>query len=151
MQLLAPQNGLVQVDGILLDLGVSSMQLDTPSRGFALRYDATLDMRFDPDQPQTAADLVNTLPEAALANVFGNMVKCATVGNWRVIVNNRPITTTIQLADLVSANSPRRNKRIHPATQVFQALRIAVNDELGALERGFAGAIELLKPGDASP
>lgn len=148
MQLLAPQNGFVQVDGILLDLGVSSMQLDTPSRGFALRYDATLDMRFDPDQPQTAADLVNTLPEAALANVFWQYGEVRNSRQLaRVIVNNRPITTTIQLADLVSANSPRRNKRIHPATQVFQALRIAVNDELGALERGLPGAIELLKPG----
>lgn len=148
MQMLAPQNGFAQVDGILLDLGVSSMQLDTPSRGFALRYDAPLDMRFGSDQMETAADLVNTLPEADLANVlwqYGELRNSRQLA--RLLVRNRPITTTTQLADLVAANSPRHNKRIHPATLVFQALRIAVNDELGALERGLPSAIELLKPG----
>jgi 16S rRNA (cytosine1402-N4)-methyltransferase len=148
MLLLAPEYGFAQVDGVLLDLGLSSMQLDTPSRGFALRYDAPLDMRFDPDQMQTAADLVNTLPEAQLADLlwqYGEVRNSRQLA--RVMVNNRPITTTTQLANLVAFNSPRSRKRIHPATQVFQALRIAVNDELGALERGLPGAIELLKSG----
>jgi 16S rRNA (cytosine1402-N4)-methyltransferase len=137
-----------QVDGILLDLGVSSMQFDTPERGFSFRYDAPLDMRFSPEQSLTAADLINSYPEAELADIFwryGEMHDSRRVA--RVIVANRPISTTTELADLIAATTRGRKRRIHPATQPFQALRIAVNDELGALERGLSVAITLLKPG----
>lgn len=149
MGTIAPARGFGQVDGVLLDLGVSSMQVDTPERGFSFRYEAPLDMRFDTRQATTAADLVNTLPEAELADIFWrygevrNSRKLA-----RIIVHNRPITTTTQLADLVAnASGARRRRGRHPATQLFQALRIAVNDELRALEDGLDAAIALLKSG----
>jgi 16S rRNA (cytosine1402-N4)-methyltransferase len=137
-----------QVDGVLLDLGVSSMQFDTPERGFSFRYDAPLDMRFSPDQALTAADIINSYPETELADIlwrYGEMHDSRRVA--RFIVDNRPITTTTELASLIAAHTRGRQRRIHPATQPFQALRIAVNDELGALDRGLNAAIDLLKPG----
>lgn len=149
MQTLAQvELGVTHVDGILLDLGLSSMQLDNAERGFAFRFDAPLDMRFDPtsDAP-TAAELVNELPADALADIFfrygeeKNSRKIA-----RTIVESRPITTTTQLAELIQRVS-RSKEKIHPATRSFQALRIAVNDELGAVERVLPLAIDLLKPG----
>jgi 16S rRNA (cytosine1402-N4)-methyltransferase len=148
MGAIAPPLGFGQVDGVLLDLGVSSMQVDTPERGFSFRYDAPLDMRFDAHQSTTAADLVNNLPEAALADLlwrYGEVRNSRKVA--RAIVHNRPITTTTQLADLAAKISGVRRRRRHPATQLFQALRIAVNDELQALEDGLNAAIALLKPG----
>jgi 16S rRNA (cytosine1402-N4)-methyltransferase len=137
-----------QVDGILLDLGLSSRQLDDGSRGFSFRYEAPLDMRFDQTQGEMAADLVNNLAEAELADIFwryGEEKRSRKMA--RIIVENRPITTTSQLADLIEANTGQHQRRIHPATLVFQALRIAVNQELDAVEKGVPTAIDLLKPG----
>lgn len=147
----APAHGFAPgtVDGILFDLGLSSRQLDDPQRGFAFRFDAPLDMRFDPRMTHTAADLVNTLPETALADIFwryGDEKQSRRIA--RAIVAHRPIHTTTALADLVADTIPVRGRqKIHPATRVFQALRIAVNGELDALEKGLGAAISLLKPG----
>lgn len=142
--------GWEQVDGILLDLGLSSMQLDTPERGFAFMHDGPLDMRFDMDSAQpTAADLVNSLDEAELSDLFytlGEEPKGRHLA--RAIIRARPFETTQQLAQVIEKANPRRSgDRIHPATRVFQALRIAVNDELKAVELVIPLAIELLKPG----
>jgi len=145
---LAPDYGFGQVDGILLDLGLSSRQLDDAERGFSFMEDGPLDMRFDPTVGRSAADLVNQLPEAALADIFRDYGEVRQNRKFaRAIVRQRPIQTTGQLADLILRESGGRRGRIHPATQLFQALRIAVNDELGMLERGLKAAIKLLRPG----
>ncbi|MEJ2747239.1 MAG: 16S rRNA (cytosine(1402)-N(4))-methyltransferase RsmH [Anaerolineae bacterium] len=144
---LAPAHGFTAFDGILLDLGLSSRQLDNAGRGFSFMKDGPLDMRYDPTQGETAADLINNLSEAELADIFwryGEERRSRRLA--RVIVHNRPITTTRQLADLVAAQVKGR-ERIHPATRVFQALRIATNRELEAVEIGIPAAIDLLKPG----
>ena len=138
------------VDAILLDLGVSSMQLDTAERGFAFRADGPLDMRFDPGgSRQTAAELVNFLDEDELATIFyryGEEPQGRRLA--RVVVKARPYATTRDLASAIEQAIPRRPKdKIHPATRVFQALRIAVNDELGTVERALPQAIDLLRPG----
>ncbi|RLD05561.1 MAG: 16S rRNA (cytosine(1402)-N(4))-methyltransferase [Chloroflexota bacterium] len=136
------------VDGILLDLGLSSMQLDTPARGFSFREDAPLDMRFDPSASLTAADLVNELPENELANIiynYGEEKYSRKIA--RAIVAARPIHTTQELASLVSKMLGRFGSRIHPATRTFQALRIAVNQELAAIETVLPIALGVLKPG----
>lgn len=143
------------VDGILLDLGVSSMQLDTPERGFAFMHDGPLDMRFDPTSGGISArDIVNHWDADALADIFyryGEERDSRRLA--QVIVRARPFQTTRQLADALKAHSrpPRRekgaSKAIHPATRVFQALRIAVNDELTIIERVLPQAIDLLRPG----
>lgn len=151
MKALAEQNGFVGADGILLDIGVSSMQLDTPGRGFSFQADAALDMRMDPDLPRTAADWVNEAPEADLADLlwrYGEERASRRIA--RVVVESRqraPIRRTGELAELVSRAKGGPRGRVHPATQTFQALRIAVNDELVALERGLEAAFELLKTG----
>lgn len=138
------------VDAILLDLGVSSMQLDIPERGFAFRHEGPLDMRFDPqsDKP-TAADLVNTLEEDELADIFyqyGEERDSRRIA--RAIVRERPYRTTRDLSEVIERAHPRRHyEKIHPATRVFQALRIAVNDELKTVERGVNVAIDLLRSG----
>ncbi len=140
--------GWQQVDGIVLDLGLSSMQLDTPARGFSFRHDAPLDMRFDPDQHLTAAHLVNTLEEAALADLlwrYGEERRARRVA--RAIVRHRPITTTRQLAEIVAAVTTSGKRGMHPATRTFQALRIAVNRELANVEAVLPQAIEALAPG----
>ncbi|MCA0455743.1 MAG: 16S rRNA (cytosine(1402)-N(4))-methyltransferase RsmH [Chloroflexi bacterium] len=142
--------GWSQVDGILLDVGVSSMQLDHPERGFAFMQDGPLDMRFNPDAGiLSAADLVNTSEEDDLANIFykyGEEPQGRKLA--RGILASRPYETTRQLAGVIEKITPRRKgDKIHPATRVFQALRIAVNDELGGLERVLPQAINLLKPG----
>ncbi|MBP7998251.1 MAG: 16S rRNA (cytosine(1402)-N(4))-methyltransferase RsmH [Chloroflexi bacterium] len=146
----APEKGFGQVEGILLDLGLSSRQLDTAERGFSFRFEAPLDMRFDPSQGESAADLLNNWNEADLADIiwrYGEERQSRKIA--QAIVRARPITTTGQLAELVAGliKRPKGRSMIHPATQIFQALRIAVNDELGSLARGLAGAIDLLQPG----
>jgi 16S rRNA (cytosine1402-N4)-methyltransferase len=141
--------GFEQVDGFVLDIGVSSMQIDQAERGFSFRFDGPLDMRMDTSSGETAADIVNTYGEEDLANLiykYGEERKSRYVA--RAIVENRPIETTAQLADLVRKvifKSPK--DKIDSATRTFQALRIAVNDELGELESGLAAAEELLKEG----
>lgn len=147
---IAPSRGFDQVDGIVLDLGLSSMQMDTAERGFSFRFDAPLDMRFDQSHPTDAATLINNLSEQDLSDIFwryGEERRSRQLA--RIVVDNRPILTTTQLADLISRHTPVKLRRrgIHPATQIFQALRIAVNDELGALERVLPDAVQLLKPG----
>lgn len=144
--------GWDHVDGILLDLGLSSMQLDTPDRGFAFRYDAPLDMRFDADSSDlTAAELVNALSADDLADIFyqyGEEKRSRQIA--RAIIDQRPLHTTQELANLIEQTVPRpygKGKRIHPATQVFQALRIAVNRELEAVENILPIAVDLLRPG----
>ncbi len=140
------------LDGILLDLGLSSMQLGTPERGFSFQSDAPLDMRFDPNGPTTAADLVNTLSERELADLiyrYGEDRKARQIA--RVIVRARPVYTTRQLAGVVASaahsRKPARQARIDPATRTFQALRIAVNRELEAIEAVLPLAMAALSPG----
>jgi 16S rRNA (cytosine1402-N4)-methyltransferase len=143
----APGLGFEEVDGILMDLGLSSRQLGQSSRGFSFSQDGPLDMRFDPGRGRSAADLVNHLPEAELADLFwrfGEERHSRRIA--RAIVAARPLTTTGQLADVVSRTVGRREK-IHPATRIFQALRIAVNHELEALSEALPQARDLLRPG----
>jgi len=138
-------------DGVLLDLGVSSPQLDLAERGFSFQNDGPLDMRMDTRESQTAADLVNTATADELAKVFWEYGDERESRRFaRALVQDReqkPFKTTRQLAELIERLSPRRGRKAHPATRVFQALRIAVNDEIGSLERGLDGALQLLKPG----
>lgn len=134
------------VDGILLDLGVSSMQLDTPERGFSFLVDAPLDMRFDPQNPRTAAMLVNELAEGELADIlykYGEERNARRVA--RAILRSRPLTSTRQLAEVVSRATSGGASGIHPATRTFQALRIAVNQELEKLEVVLPQALSALK------
>jgi 16S rRNA (cytosine1402-N4)-methyltransferase len=143
--------GLDKVDGVLMDLGVSWMQLSKPERGFSFRVEAPLDMRMDRGNPVTAFDVVNTKSEEELCDIFRRYGE----ERWarriaRRIVRSRsrsPIATTRQLAEIVESAVPGRRRRIHPATRVFQALRIYVNRELDNLEKGLDSAIEALKPG----
>jgi 16S rRNA (cytosine1402-N4)-methyltransferase len=143
----------VQADAILLDLGVSSMQIDRPERGFSYAADAPLDMRMDPSSPQTAADVVNELSERELADVFrryGEERFSRQIA--RAIVrrrDERPFERTADLVEVVrgAIPAPRRFGDGHPAKRVFQALRIVVNDELAALEQALPTALRLLRPG----
>lgn len=147
---LAPSHGFDQVDGIVLDLGLSSMQMDTPERGFSFRFDAPLDMRFDQSNPTDAATLINNLSEQELSDIFWRYGEERRSRQFaKIIVDNRPILTTAELAELIARHTPAkmRKRGMHPATQIFQALRIAVNDELGALETVLPDAVKLLKPG----
>ncbi len=146
----APSLGFGVVDGILLDLGISSMQIDQADRGFAFRTDGPLDMRFDPtSDSSTAADLVNTLDETDLADIlyrYGEETDSRRIA--RQIVAARPLDSTQRLAEVIARAIPSAHKgKIHPATRSFQALRIAVNDELGAVERVLPIALNLLAPG----
>ena len=143
----AAKLGWLAVDGIVLDFGVSSMQLDQPERGFSFLNDGPLDMRFASNTGPTAADLVNTLSEEELADIifrFGEERFSRRIA--RSIVGNRPLKTTKELADLI-LKSIGKKERIHPATRTFQALRIAVNGELEAIEEVLPVAVSLLKPG----
>ena len=136
-----------KVDGIVLDLGVSSMQLDQVERGFSFRTEAPLDMRFDPTQGVTAADLVNKLDEKELADLiwkYGEERFSRRIA--RRIVQRRPILTTTQLAEAVRSAIGGAHSKIDPATRTFQAIRIAVNDELRTVEEAIPSLIELLKP-----
>jgi 16S rRNA (cytosine1402-N4)-methyltransferase len=148
----AREYGFWGVDGVLFDLGVSSPQIDTPERGFSFQSDAPLDMRFGPDAARSAADLVNELPERALREIIGEYGEERYAGRIaRHIVEERashPILTTEQLAGVVKRAKPRSSsERIHPATRVFQALRIAVNDELGRLSRSLPQALDVMRAG----
>ena len=140
--------GWSSVDGILMDLGLSSMQLDTPERGFSFRTDNLLDMRFDPSSGMSAADLINSYREEEIARIlweYGEEPKSRRIAT--AILHNRPITTTAQLAALVARVYGSHRGEHHPATRTFQAIRIAVNDELGGLEKTLPIAVDLLKPG----
>lgn len=147
--------GVGPVDGVLADLGFSSDQLDDPARGLSFRADGPLDMRLDPTAGRTAADLVNAMSEPALADLFWEFGEerhsrrvAKRIAERR---RERPFRTTGELAELVRSCVPRWSpaggKGIDPATRVFQALRIAVNDELGALDRLLAALPTVVKPG----
>jgi 16S rRNA (cytosine1402-N4)-methyltransferase len=136
------------VDGILLDLGYSSMQIDNPGRGFSFLHDGPLDMRFNPDGSNPAGELVNELPEEELADIlfrYGEERQSRRIA--KAIIMARPIQSTVQLAALVAKVSRSRQRRHHPATRTFQALRIAVNEELESLEQVLPQAVEALAPG----
>lgn len=145
--------GISALDGFILDLGVSSHQLDTRERGFSFQQDAPLDMRMDSSNGATAADLVNELSETELERIISEYGE----ERWAkrialFIVKERaetPINTTFRLVDIIKGAVPKAkwDERIHPATRTFQALRIAVNTELESLERGMRSALDLLKPG----
>ncbi|MBQ3272592.1 MAG: 16S rRNA (cytosine(1402)-N(4))-methyltransferase RsmH [Solobacterium sp.] len=145
--------GVKAVDGVMMDLGVSSPQFDDPERGFSYRFDARLDMRMDQEQKLTAYDVINTYGEAELTSVFRRYGEERYAGPIaRMIVRRRetvPVETTLQLVEIIRSALPAKvlNRKGHPAKQVFQALRIEVNDELGALEEGLQQACDLLKPG----
>ena len=153
----ARRHNIPLLDGILFDLGVSSMQLDRPERGFSFQGDGPLDMRMNPATGQSAESLVNHLPERELADLiykYGEEPHSRRIA--RAIIRARPVRRTLELAEIVTrAIPPKAKKRggrpgkvkIHPATRTFQALRIAVNDELGALERALPQALAQLKPG----
>jgi 16S rRNA (cytosine1402-N4)-methyltransferase len=138
-------------DGVLLDLGMSSPQLDEAERGFSFQQEGPLDMRMDRRQTVTAADLVNGAAEEELAKIFWELGDERSSRRFaRVIAEERerrPFETTRQLASLIERLAPRHGRKAHPATKVFQALRIAVNDEIGSLQQGLAGALKVLKPG----
>ncbi len=138
-------------DGVLLDLGVSSPQLDWAERGFSFQHDGPLDMRMNRSQTLTAAKLVNETSAENLANIFWEL---GGERDSRRIARaierdrqSRKFETTRQLAELMERISPRGGKKAHPATKVFQALRLAVNDEIGSLKQGLDGALKILKPG----
>jgi 16S rRNA (cytosine1402-N4)-methyltransferase len=152
----ARSEGYEPADGVLLDLGVSSMQLDTPERGFSFRADGPLDMRLDPRGGETASDLVNSLPEGELADLiykYGEEPASRRIARRIVEARERnPIETTSQLEEIVyralgGKVAGRTRSPIHPATKTFQALRIAVNRELEVLEEGLKAAVNVLKPG----
>lgn len=151
--------GWSNVQGVLLDLGVSSMQLDTPGRGFSFQVDAPLDMRFSPHAHMNAADLVNSLTEAELAKIlfeYGEERRARQIA--KAIIQARPVTTTKQLSDLIlrisashkvsfQSHEKSGKKKLHPATRTFQALRIAVNQELQAIEKVMPQAVSVLSTG----
>jgi 16S rRNA (cytosine1402-N4)-methyltransferase len=139
--------GWDRVDGILLDLGASSMQFDTPDRGFSFLADGPLDMRFDPSNPLTAAEIVNTWPEDELVDVlflYGEERASRRIA--RAILQARPVSGTRHLAAVIEKALGRHGPH-HPATQTFQALRIAVNGELESLEKTLPLAVQALAPG----
>ena len=139
------------LDGVLLDLGVSSHQMDEAGRGFSIRKEGPLDMRMDDRKNKTAADWVNTRSAEDLANIFWKL------GGERhsrriagAIIRQRklaPLKTTIELADVIEKVCPRKGRKTHPATRTFQALRMAVNDEAEELQKGLPRVVSLLKPG----
>ena len=146
----AREAGFERVDGVLFDLGISSTQLDDPARGFSFRHDGPLDMRMDPEAGVTAERLVNELPRrelAALIRQLGQERWADRIADF--VVRRRPLRTTRDLAGAVEAAIPRAAwpPDIHPATRTFQALRMRVNDELGSLDLGLRGALEILAPG----
>ncbi len=147
----AAKQGFVPCDGVLFDLGVSSLQLENASRGFAFLKEASLDMRFGPSIGRSAREIVNETDETDLANLIyrlGEERRSRRIA--RAIVRARPVETTVELAEVVARAigwPSRARRRTHPATRTFQALRIAVNDELGNVEAGIRGAIGVLRQG----
>src|SRR3989344_2555769 len=148
---LAERHGFTGADGVLFDFGVASYHFDDPVRGFSFREDAPLDMRLDETQERDAASIVNHANEAELERIlreYGEEPQAARIA--REIVHHRPITTTRMFADLISNAKARRSRsrsRVHPATQSFQAIRIAVNDELHAIDLALPGAFSVLTTG----
>lgn len=146
-------HGIIGIDGILLDLGVSSHQLDTPERGFSFQVDAPLDMRMNPTEGIAAVDLVNDADEAELTEIiyrFGEERWAKRIAKFIIAARaEQQIATTGQLAAIICGAIPRKaqEERIHPATRTFQALRIAVNQELASLEEALAAIVDLLNPG----
>lgn len=150
MSSLLKTQGVREVDGVVLDLGVSSPQLDRADRGFSFRFDAPLDMRMDRSGP-TAADIVNRLDEAELANIIRRLgedrLAKRIAGSIAAARAETPITRTAELAEIVRRVAPRAKDGLDPATRTFMALRMHVNDELGELDRGLEGAERLLAAG----
>ncbi|MCI0840924.1 MAG: 16S rRNA (cytosine(1402)-N(4))-methyltransferase RsmH [Chloroflexi bacterium] len=145
---LASDRGIAHADGVLMDLGISSLQVDVGRRGFSFRREAPLDMRFDESQTATAADVVNGYSEQDLANAiyrYGEERGSRRIA--RAIVRARPLHTTTQLAEVVARSVGRPRGRIHPATKTFQAIRMVVNGELENIEAGLGQAIQLLERG----
>ena len=145
--------GITVIDGFLLDLGVSSYQLDSGKRGFSFQQDAPLDMRMDSDNGESAAELVNRLDEDELARIiseYGEERWAKRIASFIVRARiEAPVDTTLRLVDIIKGAIPKGawEERIHPATRTFQAIRIAVNDELGSLEKGLSSAVPLLRHG----
>ncbi|MBT3194136.1 MAG: 16S rRNA (cytosine(1402)-N(4))-methyltransferase RsmH [Verrucomicrobia bacterium] len=148
---LAARAGLEKVDGILLDLGVSSDQIDTPERGFSFMHDGPLDMRMDQSVATTAAELVNSASEQDLVSILRTLGEERSAKRVAAAIvhrrNARPFETTGDLAEVISEAKGGRRGRTHPATQSFQALRMEVNRELDGVEAGLKGGLELLKDG----
>jgi 16S rRNA (cytosine1402-N4)-methyltransferase len=148
MVALARSLGVSQMNGVVMDLGFSYRQIGAAGYGFSFQNDEPLDMRYDPANPLTAADVVNNYSEQELARIiyqYGEEPRSRQIA--RRIVGSRPVQSTAQLARLIaSAMGPRRGRRIHPATRSFQAIRIEVNDELGNLDEGLNAAVQLLAP-----
>lgn len=146
---LAAERGITGVDGVLLDLGFSSRQIESPGYGMSFQIDGPLDMRYDPLGDLTAEEIVNTYEERELGQLirrYGEEPRGMSIA--RAIIKGRPVATTGQLASIIGAVLGRRpGQRINPATKTFQALRIAVNDELSNVERGLDAAVGLLLPG----
>ena len=146
---LAEERGINQVDGILLDLGFSSRQVESPGYGLSFQMDEPLDMRYDPNGDLTAEEIVNTYDErelGALIRRYGEEPRGMSIA--RALIKERPVETTGQLASIVGKVLGRRpGQRVNPATKTFQALRIAVNDELTNVERGLEAAVGLLAGG----
>jgi 16S rRNA (cytosine1402-N4)-methyltransferase len=148
LEAICRKNNFMPVDGILFDLGVSSMQLDSAERGFSFKGEAELDMRFSPEQSVTAMKLVNTLPEKELSRIiweYGEEGRSRQIAN--LIVKNRPVTDTRKLVQVIEQATGAQHGKIHPATRTFQALRIAVNSELENLEKALNQTINCLAPG----
>jgi 16S rRNA (cytosine1402-N4)-methyltransferase len=144
----ASERGETNASGVMMDLGLSSLQLNEGRRGFSFRYDAPLDMRFDESQTITAADVVNEYSEQELANAiykYGDERGSRRIA--KAILDARPLLTTTQLAEVVARSVGRPRGRIHPATRTFQAIRMVVNSELENVEAGLEQAIELLQQG----
>lgn len=153
LDVILKRHSLNNVDGVLLDLGVSSLQLDLPARGFSFTRSGPLDMRMNPNQPLSAEEVVNSSSEEKLAEIFwkfGEERNARSVAH-RIVQSRRtqPVTTTLQLVEIIQDAIPpkARRSRIHNATRVFQALRIFVNDELKRLKMGLDCAVEALAPG----
>ena len=147
---IASGEGFLPLDGILFDLGFSSWQIENPNRGFSHRLDGPLDMRYDPSSlDSTAEELVNSLPVSELADLiwrYGEETQSRRIAN--AIVGLRPIYSSLQLAQIIKdAKTQKRHQRLHPATRTFQALRIAVNDELVTLEKTLPQAVQALRFG----
>jgi 16S rRNA (cytosine1402-N4)-methyltransferase len=148
LRVTALRHDFVPVHGILFDLGVSSLQLDREARGFSFRRPDPLDMRFSIDQRVSASDIVNGYTQQELADLIFNLgEERASRRIAAAIVHNRPIQTSLELANVIERAIPRRGARIHPATRTFQAIRIAVNDELSSLETALQQATSLLGHG----